>query len=226
MSEATERAGHRQRLRERFLRGGDGALADYELLELVLYQAIARRDTKPIAKALIARFGDFAGVVTADAADLRSIKGIGDSAVVALKAIGAAAKRLAHDQVVDRAVLSSWDLLIEYLKIALGHEPREQFRVLFLDSKNALLKDEGEYQGTVNHSPVYPREIVKRALELHATAIIMVHNHPSGDPTPSKADIAMTKEVRDAAAKLGIVLHDHVIVARSGYASFKSMGLL
>lgn len=226
MGEDADQAGHRQRLRERFLKGGDDALADYELLELVLFQAIPRRDTKPIAKALLREFKNFAGVVGADSASLRAVDGVGDAAVVALKSIGAAAKRLAHDQVAGRTVLGSWDRLIAYLKIALAHETREQFRVLFLDAKNALLRDEGRYDGTVNQSPVYPREIVKQALELHATAIIMVHNHPSGDPTPSAADIAMTKEVRDAAAKLGIALHDHVVIGRNGTASFRSLGLL
>jgi DNA repair protein RadC len=226
MGEDADQSGHRQRLRERFLKGGDNALADYELLELILYQAIPRRDTKSIAKALLREFKSFAGVVGADPSALRAVDGVGDAAVVALKAIGAAAKRLAHDQVVERPVLGSWDRLIAYLKIALAHATREEFRVLFLDAKNALLKDEAAYQGTVNQSPVYPREIVKQALELHATAIIMVHNHPSGDPTPSAADIAMTKEVRDAAAKLGIVLHDHVVIARTGTASFRSLGLL
>ena len=224
--EASDQAGHRQRLRERFLKGGDGAVADYELLELILYQAIPRRDTKPIAKALLRKFKTFSGVVSADPVALRAVDGVGDAAVVALKAIGAAARHLLHDRVIDRPVIGSWDRLLEYLKAALAHEAREQFRVLFLDAKNALLADEDAWHGTVNQSPVYPREIVKRALELHATAIIMVHNHPSGDPTPSQADIAMTKAVQDATAKLGIALHDHVVIGRAGHASFRSMGLL
>jgi DNA repair protein RadC len=223
--EASDQAGHRQRLRERFLKGGDGALADYELLELILYQAIPRRDVKPIAKALLRQFKTFSGVVSADAAALRAVEGVGDAAVVALKAIGAAARHLLRDQVAGRPVLGSWDRLLDYLKAALAHETREQFRVLFLDAKNTLV-DELVDQGTVNQSPVYPREIVKRALDLHATALIMVHNHPSGDPTPSQADIAMTKAVQEAAAKLGIALHDHVVIGRGGHASFRSLGLL
>ena len=218
--------GHRRRLRERFMLGGGAALADYELLEIVLFQAIPRQDTKPIAKALLKRFGSYAGVLHADAGELGQVKGVGQSAVVALKSVAEAAIRLAREEVMDRPVLSSWAKLISYLRSAMAHNKTEAFHVLFLDAKNTLIADERQQTGTVNHTPMYPREVMKRALELHATAVIMVHNHPSGDPTPSKTDIKMTHELRDIGESLGIRLHDHVIVARSGHSSFKEMGLL
>ena len=224
MSDKTDNVG--QRLRERFLRGGGEALADYEMLELLLFQAIPRQDTKPIAKALLKQFGDYATVLRAEPAALMEVEGVGESAAVAIRTVVHAAMRLARAEVMNRPVMSSWDRLIDYLRIAMAGEKAEQFRLLYLDSKNALIADEMQNRGTVNHAPVYPREVVKRALELGATALIMVHNHPSGDPSPSKADIAMTKEVRDTIEKLGIVLHDHVIVGRGGIASFKSLGLL
>ena len=226
MSEKPDHIGHRQRLRERFTESGGAALADYELLELLLFQAIPRRDTKPIAKALMKRFGTYAGVLHAAPAELRRVEGVGDAAVVALKTVAEAATRLAREDVMDEPVLSSWDRLIAYLRIGMGREKTEQFRILFLDTKNKLIADEMQQKGTVNHTPVYPREVIKRALELSATAVIMVHNHPSGDPEPSKADIEMTREVREAGAKLGVTLHDHVIIARGGYSSFKTMGLI
>ena len=219
-------AGHRQRLKERFLKGGADALPDYEMLELLLFQAVPRRDTKRLAKALLNRFGSFPEVISAEPGALKEIDGIGDGAVVALKTVQAAAVRLAREEVMDRPVLGNWDKLLDYCRAAMAFETTERFRVLFLNNRNALIADEVQQKGTVDHTPVYPREVVKRALELGATAVIMVHNHPSGDPTPSKADIEMTKEVRDAGAKLGIVLHDHLIMTRAGHASFKEMGLL
>ncbi len=222
----TEHGGHRQRLRRRFMKSGADALADYEMLELVLFPALPRRDTKPLAKALLKRFGSFAEVISAEPVDLQSIDGIGEAAVVALKTVQAAAHRLAFDEIIDRPVLASWDKLIQYCKATMAYEKSERFRILFLNKKNVLIADEVQQKGTVDHTPVYPREVIKRALELGATALIMVHNHPSGDPAPSKADIDMTKEVFEAAAKLGIVLHDHLIVSKSGHSSFKTMGLL
>ncbi len=218
--------GHRQRLRERFLTGGDDALPDYELVELLLFGAIPRGDVKPLAKRLIDRFGDFAGVVSAPPDRLREITGIGDSAVVIMKAVEVGARRLALGRLRERPTLSSWDALQDYLQVAMGHAEAESFRILFLDRKNNLIADEVQQQGTVDHAPVYPREVVKRALDLGATAIIMVHNHPSGDPTPSRADIEMTKHVAAAGKAMGIIVHDHVVVGHGAHASFKALGLL
>jgi DNA repair protein RadC len=226
MTEKPDHIGHRKRLRDRFAEAGGEALADYELLELLLFQAIPRQDTKPIAKALVKRFGTYAGVLHAAPDELRAVKGVGDAAVIALKTVVEAAVRLAREEVIGQPVLSSWDKLISYLRIGMGHNKTEQFRILFLDTKNKLIADELHQEGTVNHTPVYPREVVKRALELSAVAIIMVHNHPSGDPSPSRADIDMTKQIRDAGAPLGVTLHDHVIISRSDYSSFKAMGLI
>jgi len=221
-----DHAGHRERLRERFARGGADALPDYELLELLLFQAQPRRDTKPVAKRLLDRFGTFADVISAEPRLLREVSGVGDAAVQALKTVQAAAVRLARHEVMEKPVLSNWNKLLAYCRASMAFEKTERFRVLFLNRQNALIADEEQQKGTVDHTPVYPREVVKRALELGATAIIMVHNHPSGDPTPSKADIEMTREVRDAGQKLGIQLHDHLIMSRDGHASFKEMGLL
>ena len=221
-----DHGGHRQRLRQRFVKNGADALPDYELLELVLFPALPRRDTKPLAKALLKRFGSFAEVISAEPGDLKTVDGIGEAAMIALKTVQAAAHRLAHDEIIDRPVLSSWNKLLKYCKATMAYEKSERFRILFLNKKNVLIADEIQQKGTVDHTPVYPREVVKRALELGATAIIMVHNHPSGDPSPSKADIEMTKEIRDAADKLGIVLHDHLIISKGGSNSFKTMGLL
>lgn len=219
-------AGHRARLRERFLKSGGEALADYELLELLLFQALPRGDTKPLAKALMERFGSYAEVLSADADALREVSGVGDAVVAALKTVRAAALRLMRDELMEKPVLSSWQALIGYCRAAMAREKTEQFRLLYLNRKNALIADEVQQRGTVDQTAVYPREVVKRALELGATAIIMVHNHPSGDPTPSRGDIDMTNEVKEAGEKLGIVLHDHIVVARGGASSFKSMGLL
>ncbi len=226
MSEKPHYAGHRKRLRERFLKSSGEDMPDYELLELLLFFAQSQRDVKPLAKKLIERFGSFAGVVSAEPARLREIDGVKDGAVAAIKLAQASAKRLLRQEVLGRPVISSWQALLEYCQAAMARESTEQFRVLYLDQKNQLIVDELQQKGTVNHTPVYPREIMKRALELAATAVILVHNHPSGDPSPSKADIAMTREVADAGHRLDIAVHDHVIIGRSGHASFKSLGLL
>ena len=218
--------GHRQRLRDRFLNGADGALQDYELLELLLAQAQKRIDTKPIAKALIRKFNGFAGVMAATPTQLQEIDGVGPAAAVIIRVVQACALRMAREEVLQREVVGSWKKLLDYLRMAMAEEKTEQFRLLFLDNKNALIADEEQQRGTVNHTPVYPREVVKRALELGASAIILVHNHPSGDPTPSQDDIAMTKEVAAAADKLGISVHDHIIIGRKGHASLRSLGHL
>lgn len=218
--------GHRNRLRERFLHDAGAGLPDYEMLELVLFLANARSDVKPLAKRLLARFGNFADVVTADVKDLTAVKGIGDNTAVALKTIEATAVRLARQQIMNRPVISSWQKLLDYCQASMAYGKTEKFRVLFLDRKNILIGDELLQTGTVDHTPVYPREVVKRALDLGASAIIIVHNHPSGDPTPSKSDVEMTNEVCEAGKALGITVHDHIIIGRNGHASFKSLGLL
>jgi DNA repair protein RadC len=219
-------AGHRQRLRDRFRKGGADALPDYELLELILFRALPRRDTKTLAKTLIARFGSFAEVVTAPEPRLKEIEGAGDAVVTELKLVRAAALRLMRSEIMQRPALSSWAQVLDYLRAALGFEHREQFRILFLDKKNHLIADEVQQQGTIDHTPVYVREVVKRALELSATAIVLVHNHPSGDPTPSRADINMTKQIVAAAKPLGVAVHDHIIVGRDGHASFRALKLI
>jgi DNA repair protein RadC len=213
-------------LRERFLKGGAAAMPDYELLELTLFAAVPRKDTKPLAKALLKRFGSFAEVIAAPRERLREIAGVGDAVVSHLKIVEAAAARLAKTSVMGRHALSSWSALLDYCMAAMARAPAEEFRVLFLDRKNVLIADEVQARGTVDHTPVYPREIIKRALEHSASAIILVHNHPSGDPTPSKADIEMTREIAAAAKALKIAIHDHLVIGRSGHASFKSLGLL
>jgi DNA repair protein RadC len=218
--------GHRQRLRDRFVATNGEGMPDYEILELLLSQAIPRADVKPVAKALLARFGSLGEVMSAPSSDLQEIKGVGEAAAVALKVVQAAGLRLAQQQVLNTNVISSWNSLIDYCKAAMGYEKIEQLRVLYLDRKNILIADEVQQRGTVDHTPLYPRQVLKRALDLNASALILVHNHPSGDPTPSRDDIDMTKEVRDAADKLGIALHDHVIIGKNSHARFKSMGLL
>jgi DNA repair protein RadC len=218
--------GHRSRMREKMLTRGPDALADYELLEMLLFFAIPKGDTKPLAKALINRFGSFARVLAAPQQDLLNTRGLGTHSVAALKLVQASAVRMARAEVMDAPVLNKWDLLMDYLKLVMAREQIEQFRVLFLDTRNRLIADEAQARGTVNHTPVYPREVVKRALELQATALILVHNHPSGDPTPSKADIEMTREVKAAAAVLSITLHDHVVVGNGHCFSFRREGLL
>ena len=218
--------GHRDRMRTRILAGQGDTMADYELLEMVLFIALPRVDTKTLAKTLIARFGSFSNAIAAPPEELREVKGIGDSAIATMKVIKLAAQRLARAEVLDRPVLNNWDRLMDYLHTVMARERVEQFRVLFLDTRNRLLADEAQGRGTVNHTPVYPREVIKRALELKATALILVHNHPSGDPTPSRDDIEMTQEVKRAAMALSIALHDHVIIGNGKWLSFKQEGLL
>jgi DNA repair protein RadC len=226
VSEKPDYLEHRERLRGRFLEAGGDALPDYELLELVLFLTQARRDVKPVAKRLIKHFGSFAEVLSAEPVRLTEVKGVGEATAVALKTVRAAARRIARGEALKRPVLGSWQAVLDHCQTSMGYEREEGFRILFLDRKNMLIGDEAQQRGTVDHAPVYPREVVRRALELGASAIIMVHNHPSGDPTPSKADIEMTREVAEAGAKLGISLHDHIIVGRGAHASFKSLGLL
>ena len=218
--------GHRERLRERFRRAGPDALSDYELLEMVLFTAQPRGDMKPAAKDLLKRFGSFAEVVHAPEALLREADGIGDASAIQLKLIAAAASRIAKGQLKQRTGLSSWNDVIDYCRTSMAFADKEQFRILFLDKRNQLISDEVQQTGTVDHTPVYPREVIKRALELSATAIILVHNHPSGDPTPSSADIQMTKAIIDIAGPLGIAVHDHIIVGKNGHASMKGMRLI
>ena len=218
--------GHRERLRGRFRDAGADAVSDYELLELVLFRAIPQRDVKPLAKELIAKFGSFAEVVAAPHGRLREVKGLGEAAVTELKIVHAAASRLAKGQVKKRPVLSSWGSVLDYCRTAMAFSDKEQFRLLFLDKRNQLIADELQQTGTVDHTPVYPREVVKRALELSATALILVHNHPSGDPTPSRADIQMTQAIIDVAKPLGISVHDHIIVGKEGHASLKGLKLI
>jgi len=213
-------------MRARLLSAGAEALADHEMLEMVLFLALPRRDTKPVARALLGRFGSFGGVIAAPVNDLRGIEGLGEAGTAALKLVQGAALRLMRAEVMERPVLSNWDRLLDYLSAALARERVEQFRVLFLDARNRLLADEAQSRGTVNHTPVYPREVVKRALELHATALILVHNHPSGDPTPSHEDVAMTEEVKAAASVLSVTLHDHIIIGNGRWLSFRQQGLL
>ena len=219
-------ADHRSRLRSRFLDGGAQAMPDYEMLELVLFRAIPRQDVKPLARLLLDTFGDFNRVVTASPARLHTVKGVGAAVVLELKIVEAAAQRMMRARVMNRPVLSSWDALLDYCHTAMAHRETEQFRILFLDRKNVLIADEEQAKGTVDHVPVYPREVVKRALELNASALILVHNHPSGDPTPSEADIAMTAQIQEAAAVLGITLHDHLIVGKSREVSFRALRYL
>ena len=226
VAERPDHAGHRQRLRRRFLVAGADALPDYELLELLLGLGVPRRDMKPLAKALLRRFGSFAEVISAEPAALSEVKDLGPAGIAALKTAQAAALRLARGQVMGRHVLGNWQQLMDYCHAAMAFERTERFRILYLDTRNRLIADEVQQKGTVDHTPVYPREVVKRALELGATALIMVHNHPSGDPTPSAADIDMTRQVQEAGEKLGITLHDHVVVGRGDATSFKSKGLL
>ena len=221
-----EHAGHRQRLRQRFRQGGADALPDYELLELVLFRALPRRDTKGIAKRLLARFGTFAEVINAPEPRLKELQDVGDSVITELKLVRAAALRLMRTEIVQRPALSSWKQVLDYLRAAQSYEHRQQFRILFLDKRNRLIADEVQGQGTIDHTPVYVREVVKRALELSATAVILVHNHPSGDPTPSRADIDMTRQIVASAAPLGISVHDHIIVGREGHASLKALRLI
>jgi DNA repair protein RadC len=218
--------GHRERLRARLLDGGTDAVPDYELLEFLLYSAQSRRDTKPLAKALMARFGGLAAVLGADREALKAVPGMGDASVATVLAVRAAAARLLRAEVKEREIISSWQALVDYCAAQAGFAEIEEFRLLFLDRKNALIADERQQRGTVDHTPVYPREVVKRALELGASALIMVHNHPSGDTTPSKADIDMTRAVAKALTAVGIALHDHLVIGRGRHSSFRSLGLI
>ena len=218
--------GHRERLRGRFREAGAEALSDYELLELLLFRALPRRDVKPLAKTLLAKFGSFAEVIAAPEARLAEVKGLGGAGITELKVVQAAASRLLRGAITKRPVLSSWSSVLDYCRTAQGFADREQFRVLFLDKRNQLIADKVQQIGTVDHTPVYPREVVKRALELSASAIILVHNHPSGDPTPSAADIQMTKAIIAVAQPLGISVHDHLIVGKDGHASLKGLRLI
>lgn len=224
--EAPHYVGHRARLRDRLLTGDADALPDYELLELILFGANARGDVKPLAKKLLARFGSFSAVLTADPAKLGSVEGVGPVAIATLKTIQAAARRLAREEARTAPVLAGWQSVLDYCRIAMAHEPVEQVRLLFLDRKNQLIGDEVVQRGTIDHTPLYPRDVVKRALDVGATALILVHNHPTGDPTPSKADIDMTRALARAAEGLGISLHDHLVIGRHGHSSFKALGLL
>ncbi|MRU15727.1 JAB domain-containing protein [Roseovarius sp. A21] len=217
---------HRKRLRARFLEGGAQAMPDYELLELVLFRAIPRRDVKPLARALLDQFGDFNGVLSAPPERLSQVPGVAEAVICELKVIEAAAHRLSRARVMQRQVISSWDALLDYCHTTMAHRETEQFRVFYLDRKNVLIADEEQAKGTVDHVPVYPREVVKRALHLNASALILVHNHPSGDPTPSEADIAMTAQVATAAEALGLALHDHIIIGKSCELSFRAEGYI
>lgn len=218
--------GHRDRLRDRFLDHGSDALADYEILELLLFRALPRRDTKPIAKALLTRFGSLAEVIGAPVHLLREVKGVGESVAVELKIIHAASQRALRSEVANREILSSWDKVLNYCKAAMAYESREQFRILFLNKKNELIADEVQNIGTIDHTTAYPREVLRRALELAATAVVLTHNHPSGDPEPSRADIDMTKAIIAALKPAGIIVHDHVIIGKKGFASLKGLFLI
>ncbi len=219
-------SGHRERLRQRFLQAGADALADYELLELLLFRAIPRRDVKPLAKRLLAHFGSFAEVISAPPQRLMEVEGIGEAAATELKVVQAAALKLLQQQAREKPVFHGWSDLLAYCRAALAYAEREEFRVLFLDAKNRLIADEVQNRGTIDHTPVYPREVVRRALELSAASIILLHNHPSGDPTPSRADVEMTKRIITAAEPLGIRVHDHLVIGRDGHASLRALGLL
>ena len=219
-------SGHRQRLRERFVNGGPEALQDYELLELILFMAIPRRDVKPLAKDLLNRFGSLPELLNAPYEDLIKVKGISENTATALLAVTATARRMMKKELINKPVLNSWTRLMDYCHATMAHEKKEHFRILFLNKKNELIGDEIQQSGTVDHTPAYPREIMKRALEFGATALILVHNHPSGDPKPSEADIIMTKQIVNAAQTFDITIHDHVVISRNGYTSFRNEGLL
>ena len=218
--------GHRDRLRDRLLQRGGASLADHEVLEFLLFAAQPRGDTKPLAKTLLERFGSLSRVLTAEPEALARVPGLGKASIAALKIVPQAAERLAREEAMAGDVISSWDKLLAYCRQTMAHQRIEQFRLLFLDKRNRLIADEVQQQGTIDHTPVYTREVMKRALELGAAALILVHNHPSGDTEPSAADIAMTEELRGAAEKLGIVIHDHLVIGRAGHSSFRSLGLL
>lgn len=218
--------GHRQRLRERLLSGGAGALADYELLEMLLFAAHPRGDVKPLAKKLIAEFGSFAKVVTASPETLYKIEGVSDAVIAAILVMQASTERLLRDRVLDKPLIQNWSALLDYAKATMAHRPIEEFRILFLNRRNEVIRDEVQQRGTIDHTPVYTREVVKRALELNAISLILMHNHPSGDPTPSKGDIDITLQVIEAARSVGIKIHDHLILSERGHYSFRANGLI
>ena len=224
--EKPHHAGHRARLKDKFLRNGPDSLADYELLELLLFLGIPRRDVKPLAKDLLKRFGSFGAVIAADIGELKSIPHLGDTAIAAIKTVQAAMHQVMREDIIRKPILNSWSRLLTYCQTTMAHEKRESFRILFLNKKNELIADEVQQTGTVDHTPAYPREIIKRALELGSTALILVHNHPSGDPQPSEGDIDMTRMIMDAARPLNIAVHDHLIVSRGGSISLKNEGYM
>ncbi len=225
-SEKPHHFGHRKRLRERFLKQGAEALADYELLEMILFPAKPMGDVKPLAKALIKKFGSFGRVLHAETAELMKVDGVGEAAVTAIKAAKAASERLLKEEIIDRCIVKCWTQLLDYCRLHLGHIPHEEFHVLFLNHRLELIADECQQKGTIDHTPVYPREVVKRALELGASSLILMHNHPSGDVNPSKADVDITHQIIDAARPLGIAVHDHLIIGAKKHFSFKSKGLI
>ena len=218
--------GHRARMRQRLLKAGPESLADHEMLEMILFIALPRRDTKPIARDLLARFPGFGAVIGAPATELMAVEGLGEAGAAAIKLIQAAALRMMRYELADKPVLATWDRLIDYVMAAMGHERVEQFRVLFLDGRGRLIADEVQSQGTINHTQAYPREVVRRCLALHAAAVVLAHNHPSGDPTPSREDVALTTEIARAMAIMGMTLHDHIIVGKGRWISFRREQLL
>ena len=218
--------GHRARMRQRLLKAGPDALADHEMLEMILFIALPRRDTKPIARELLTRFRTFGGVLGASETELRTVEGVGEAGAAAVKLVQAASLRMMRQDLSTQPVLSTWDRLTDYLTAAMGHERTEQFRVLFLDGRNKLIADEIQGIGTINHAPAYPREVVRRCLELHATAVILAHNHPSGEPAPSREDVVLTEEIVRAAATMGIAVHDHIVVGRGKWLSFRAEKLM
>jgi DNA repair protein RadC len=219
-------SGHRARLRKRLLEGGAEALADHEVIEYLLMTAIPRRDTKPIARTLLKQFGSLAGVFNADPAALAQHPGMGETSAAALRIVALAARRLARTQATERPMLSSWQALIDYLMIDMAHLTVERVRVLYLDTKNRLIRDEHVSDGSIDEAAIHPREVIRRALDLGAAAIIIVHNHPSGSPEPSRADIQITNRIAEAGRLLGISVHDHVIIGREGHVSLKAKGLI
>lgn len=218
--------GHRQRLRDRFLNGGSSAVADYELLEMILFSARPRGDVKPLAKKLLAEFGSFSKVITATPESLCKLDGVGDAVVSAILTVQASSERVLREQVINRPLIQSWSALLDYAKTTMAHKKIEEFRILFLNRRNELIRDEVQQTGTIDHTPIYVREVVKRALELGAASIILMHNHPSGDPKPSKADIDITNQVINAAKAVGISVHDHLVIAESGHYSFRANGVI
>ncbi len=218
--------GHRERLKSKLHNQGANALADYELLEVYLFRSIARRDTKPIAKDLITKFGNFSAVMAADYNRLIEVKGVGDAVAKDIMLVNAVSLRMMQDDLTDKPILSSWSALVQYCQAAMAYSKVEEFRIIFLNKHNRIIVDEVHQQGTIDHTPVYPREVIKRALELSASAIVLVHNHPSGDPTPSPADIRMTNQIIEAGTPIGISVHDHLIISKDGHASFKMLGLI